>query len=106
MLQILQNIKNGKTTLEDLPAPNLSKGSILIKTTDSLVSLGTERMLVEFSKSNIIQKARQQPDRVKQAMEKIKKEGLLPTLETIFNNLEIGELLMDRMLKEYVSQKI
>ena len=88
MLQILQNIKNGKTTLEDLPAPNLSKGSILIKTTDSLVSLGTERMLVEFSKSNIIQKARQQPDRVKQAMEKIKKEGLLPTLETIFNKLD------------------
>jgi len=88
MLQILQNIKNGKTTLEDIPAPNLSKGSILIKTTDSLVSLGTERMLVEFSKSNIIQKARQQPDRVKQAMEKIKLEGLLPTLETIFNKLD------------------
>ncbi len=61
---------------------------VLIRTTHSLVSLGTERMLVEFGKSNLISKARQQPDKVKQVLDKIKTEGLLPTLEAVFNKLE------------------
>ncbi|MEO6977136.1 MAG: bi-domain-containing oxidoreductase, partial [Mucilaginibacter sp.] len=53
----------------------------------TLVSLGTERMLVEFGKSNLISKARQQPDKVKQVLDKIKTEGLIPTLEAVFNKL-------------------
>ena len=60
---------------------------MLIKTSRSLVSLGTERMLVEFGKSNLLQKARQQPDKVKQVLDKIKTDGLLPTLEAVFNKL-------------------
>ena len=51
------------------------------------MSLGTERMLVEFGKSSLIQKARQQPDKVKQVLDKIKTEGLMPTLEAVFNKL-------------------
>ena len=88
MLQILQNIKNGNTSLENIPTPALEKGCVLIKTTHSLVSLGTEKMLVEFSKSNIVQKAKMEPERVSQALNKIKTEGLVPTLETIFNKLD------------------
>jgi predicted dehydrogenase/threonine dehydrogenase-like Zn-dependent dehydrogenase len=61
---------------------------ILIRTTQTLVSLGTERMLVEFGKSNLISKARQQPDKVKMVLDKIKAEGLLPTLEAVFSKLE------------------
>lgn len=87
MKQIIQSFKTGETILEDVPAPTVSRGSVLIKTTRSLVSLGTERMLVEFGKSNLIQKARQQPDKVKQVLDKIKTEGLLPTLEAVFNKL-------------------
>lgn len=88
MKQILQSFKTGKTELAELPAPMVKKGQVLIQTTRSLVSLGTERMLVEFGKANLISKARQQPDKVKMVIDKIKAEGLIPTLETVFNKLE------------------
>jgi hypothetical protein len=86
--QIIQSLKTGETILEDIPAPLIKRGSILIRTSRSLVSLGTERMLVEFGKSNLISKARQQPDKVKQVLDKIKTDGLLPTMEAVFNKLE------------------
>jgi len=85
--QIIQSFKTGKTILEDVPAPKVGDGQILIQTTRSLVSLGTERMLVEFGKASLIQKARQQPDKVKMVLDKIKSDGLLPTIETVFNKL-------------------
>jgi predicted dehydrogenase/threonine dehydrogenase-like Zn-dependent dehydrogenase len=88
MKQLIQSFKTGKTILEEVPAPQLKKGAVLIQTTRSLVSLGTERMLVEFGKANLIQKARQQPDKVKQVLEKIQTDGLMPTLETVFNKLD------------------
>jgi len=87
MKQIIQSFKTGDTILEEVPAPQLAKGKVLIRTTRSLVSLGTEKMLVEFGKSNLISKARQQPDKVKQVLDKIKTEGLVPTLEAVFNKL-------------------
>jgi threonine dehydrogenase-like Zn-dependent dehydrogenase len=88
MKQIIQDLKGGKTILEDVPAPEVKKGHLLIQTTFSLVSLGTERMLVEFGKAGWIAKARQQPDKVKQVLDKIKADGLMPTLEAVFNKLD------------------
>jgi predicted dehydrogenase/threonine dehydrogenase-like Zn-dependent dehydrogenase len=88
MQQIIQSLKDGKTSLQEIPAPIVRKGHVVIRTTRSLVSLGTERMLVEFGKSSLISKARQQPDKVKQVLEKIQSEGLIPTLEAVFNKLE------------------
>ena len=88
MKQILQSFKTGITELAELPSPTVKPGQILIQTTRSLVSLGTEKMLVEFGKASLIQKARQQPDKVKMVLDKIKAEGLIPTLETVFNKLE------------------
>lgn len=88
MKQIIQSFKTGETILEDVPAPKVRPGYVLIKTTRSLVSLGTERMLVEFGKANLLQKARQQPDKVKQVLGKIKTEGLKPTMQAVFNKLE------------------
>lgn len=88
MKQILQSFKTGSTELTDVPAPKVKRGQVLIQTTRSLVSLGTERMLVEFGKASLIQKARQQPDKVKMVLDKIKAEGLMPTIETVFNKLE------------------
>lgn len=87
MKQIIQSFKTGETILEEVPAPQVARGKVLIQTSRSLVSLGTERMLVEFGKSNLISKARQQPEKVKQVLDKIKTEGLLPTLEAVFNKL-------------------
>ena len=87
MKQIIQSFKTGKTILEEVPAPQVRRGQVLIKTTKSLVSLGTERMLVEFGKSNLISKARQQPDKVKMVLDKMKTDGIIPTLEAVFNKL-------------------
>ena len=87
MKQIIQDLKTGATILEEVPVPQVKSGCVLIQTTRSLVSLGTERMLVEFGRANLIDKARQQPDRVKLVLDKIKTDGLLPTLEVIFNKL-------------------
>ncbi|MEQ8242505.1 bi-domain-containing oxidoreductase [Fulvivirga sp.] len=88
MKQILQSFKTGKTELTEIPVPNVGKGQVLIRTTRSLVSLGTEKMLVDFGKANLLQKARQQPDKVKMVLDKIKTDGLRPTMETVFNKLE------------------
>ena len=87
MKQIIQDIKSGRTVLEEVPVPQVRAGYVLVKTSRSLVSLGTERMLVEFGKANLIDKARQQPDKVKQVLDKIKTDGLQPTLEAVFNKL-------------------
>lgn len=87
MKQIIQDIKNGDTILEEVPAPIVKSGQVLIQTTRSLVSLGTERMLVEFGKANLLQKARQQPDKVKDVLNKVKTDGLKPTLNAVFNKL-------------------
>ena len=87
MKQIIQSFKTGITELVELPSPLVKPGQVLIQTSHSLVSLGTEKMLVEFGKASLIQKARQQPDKVKMVLDKIKTEGLIPTLETVFNKL-------------------
>ncbi len=87
MKQLIQNLKSGETILEEVPAPQVKRGAVLISTRRSLVSLGTERMLVEFGKANLIEKARQQPDKVKMVLDKIKTDGLMPTLDAVFNKL-------------------
>lgn len=87
MKQIIQSFKTGDTILEEVPAPKVRGGHVLIQTTRTLVSIGTERMLVEFGRANMLQKARQQPERVKQVLGKIKTEGVKPTLQAVFNKL-------------------
>ena len=87
MKQIIQDLKSGETILENVPVPQARRGYVLIKTHRTLVSLGTERMLVEFGKANFIDKARQQPEKVKQVLTKIKSDGLKPTLDAVFRKL-------------------
>ena len=88
MKQILQSFKTGETELIELPVPTVKPGQILIQSTRSLVSLGTEKMLVEFGNASLIEKARQQPEKVKMVIDKIKSDGLVPTIEAVFNKLE------------------
>ena len=88
MKQLLQDLKSGKTWLEELPVPSPQIGEVLINTRYSLVSLGTEKMLVEFGKAGWLEKARQQPDKVKMVMDKIKTEGLMPTINAVKNKLD------------------
>lgn len=87
MKQLIQNLQNGETLLENIPVPQVLKGCVLIKTHRSLVSLGTEKMLVKFGKANLFEKARQQPEKVKQVFSKIKTDGLRPTVGAVFRKL-------------------
>jgi predicted dehydrogenase/NADPH:quinone reductase-like Zn-dependent oxidoreductase len=89
MKQILQFLRTGVMEVAELPCPQIAPGHLLIQTTTSLISAGTERMLVEFSKANLIQKARLQPDKVKQVLDKIRTDGLMPTLEAVFRKLDV-----------------
>ncbi|MFC4712921.1 bi-domain-containing oxidoreductase [Planococcus dechangensis] len=88
MNYIQQSLKNGETTLAEAPLPNLAPNNLLIKVENGVVSAGTERMLVEFGNSNYIQKAKQQPEKVKQVMDKVKTDGLKPTINAVQSKLE------------------
>jgi len=88
MKQVLQNLKDGSTEAIEIPCPHVVMGQLLIRTTRSLISAGTERMMVDFGKANPIDKARQQPDKVRMVLEKIKTDGLMPTLDAVRNKLD------------------
>jgi predicted dehydrogenase/D-arabinose 1-dehydrogenase-like Zn-dependent alcohol dehydrogenase len=88
MKQILQNLRSGETEITEVPSPACGRGMLKIRTRKTLISAGTERMLVEFSKGGLIAKARSQPDKVKQVLDKIRTEGLIPTLEAVFKKLD------------------
>ena len=77
----------GVTTLTEAPAPLISSSHLLINTTTSLISAGTERMLVGFGKASFIEKARQQPEKVKMVLEKVATDGLMTTIEAVQSKL-------------------
>ncbi|NJR41994.1 MAG: hypothetical protein HC767_04385, partial [Akkermansiaceae bacterium] len=96
MKQVLQNLKDGSTEVADVPAPRAGRGQLLIRSTHTLVSAGTERMLVEFGKAGLIDKARQQPDKVRMVL-KIAKEPI--SLETPVGEEEdshLGDFIEDK----------
>ena len=88
MKQLLQSLSTGASDLPDLPSPAAARGQLLIRTSCSLVSAGTERMLVDFGKASWIDKARQQPDKVQQVLEKARTDGLLNTLDAVRSKLD------------------
>jgi len=88
MKQVLQNMKTGKTNVEDVPAPAPRRGMVLVRTMASLVSAGTERMVVEFGKKSLVGKARSRPDLLSQVLDKARREGLLTTVQAAFDRLD------------------
>ncbi len=88
MKQLLQSLSNGATEIVNIPYPQVKPKHLLIQSCASLVSAGTERMLVEFGQANLLEKARQQPDKVKMVLDKIKTDGLLPTLDAVQSKLD------------------
>ena len=88
MKQILQNLGNGETILADIPVPTPGRGFLLIRSERSLVSIGTEKMLVDFGRANFLDKARQQPAKVAQVIAKVKTDGLMPTIEAVRSKLD------------------
>lgn len=87
MQQVFQSLEDGTTTVIDVPAPQVSPGHVLVRTQASIVSAGTERMLVDFGRANLLQKARQQPDRVKDVIDKVRTDGLSTTAQAVRSKL-------------------
>lgn len=87
MKQVLQNLRDGTTEVADVPNPVALRGRVLVRTSRSIISAGTERMLVNFGKANLIDKARQQPDKVRRVLDKVRTDGLVPTYEAIRDKL-------------------
>ena len=87
MKQVLQRLDDGRTFLLDVPVPAASGVKVVIRTQASLISAGTERMLVEFGRGNLLDKARAQPDRVKDVLSKVRTDGLLATLDAVQSKL-------------------
>ncbi len=88
MKQLLQNIKEGNAEIVDVPIPAIKPGHILVKNHASVVSSGTERMVVEFAEKNLLMKAKSRPDLVKQVLDKAQREGIIPTIQTALNRLD------------------
>ena len=88
MQQVLLNTATGKTSLIEAPIPSLQKGQVLIRTKCTLISAGTERMLVDFGRASMIDKVRQQPDKVKMIFDKVRTDGLLAAIDAVRSKLD------------------
>ena len=88
MKQVIQSRRTGKLALKNVPEPKVKAGHVLVKTTASLISAGTERMVVEFAKKSLAGKAKARPDLVKKVLEKAKRDGLKSTFQTVMTRLD------------------
>jgi predicted dehydrogenase/threonine dehydrogenase-like Zn-dependent dehydrogenase len=87
MRQIFQSFGTGAISVVSVPSPAVAPGRILIQTECSLISAGTERMLVGFGRGSLLRKVRSQPEKVRQVLAKIRTDGLVPTLKAVRNKL-------------------
>ncbi len=83
MLQLLQHLGDGQTMLVEVPSPGPTAGALLIQTSRSLVSAGTERMLVNFGKAGWLGKIRQQPEKLRSVLAKVQSEGPIATWNAV-----------------------
>ena len=88
MKQLIQSVGTGELAVLDVPAPQVPRGGILVRTRASLVSAGTERTMASFAQANLLQKARSRPDLVRQTVEKARRDGILDTIDAVRNRLD------------------
>lgn len=88
MKQVLQDLRSGSIVLEDVPVPSAGPNDVIIRTHCSLISAGTERMVNSFANASYLQKARQQPDRVREVLQKARTDGMATTVEAVQNKLD------------------
>lgn len=88
MKQVVQSARTGKTDVREVPAPDVADGHLLVRTRASLISAGTERLIVDFAKKNLVSKARARPDLVKKVMDKARRDGIAETLRSVFARLD------------------
>ena len=88
MKQVTQHFRTGKLALQELPTPACRPGWLLVATRASLISAGTEKMLMDLASANLAGKARARPDLVRQVADKVRREGLLTTFEKVWTKLD------------------
>lgn len=88
MKQVIQSFKTGELTVANVPTPVLRSRGILVRNAASLVSAGTERMVVDFAEKNLLEKARARPDLVRQVLDKAQREGIINTIDSVRNRLD------------------
>ncbi len=88
MKQVVQQIRTGKTELSDVPPPTLGRGEVLVATEASLISAGTEKMLIDFANKSALGKAKERPDLVGKVVDKLQRDGLFSTMNAVYAQLE------------------
>lgn len=88
MKQVIQNARSGKLSLKDVPEPRVRSGSLLIRTRASLISAGTERMVIDFARKSLVGKAKERPDLVQKVLEKASRDGLAATFKAVLARLD------------------
>lgn len=88
MKQVIQSYRSGKMCIEEVPCPGVPHGMVLVKTRASLISAGTEKMIVELARKSLLGKARSRPDLVRKVVESIRKEGLGPALKKVRGKID------------------
>ncbi len=88
MHQVVQNIRNGRLSVKEIPDPIVKPGHLLIANAFSMISAGTERAAIELAKKSLLGKARERPDQVRRVLEKLKNEGILNTISQVRQKLD------------------
>jgi predicted dehydrogenase/threonine dehydrogenase-like Zn-dependent dehydrogenase len=88
MRQVLQDARSGAINVEEVPAPHLLPGCVLVRIAASIVSAGTERASVEFARKNLLEKARSRPDLVREVMSKVQRDGILSAVQAVRSRLD------------------
>ena len=88
MRQVSQSFSDGRVVVSEVPVPALRPHGVLVRTAHSLISAGTERSKIDLGQKSLIAKARSRPDQVKQVMDKVRKDGLLQTYQTVKTRLD------------------
>ncbi len=88
MQQLTQKLGSGEMVIQELPMPQVEKGMVLIKNHYSLISAGTEGSTVSTARKNLLAKAKERPQQVKQVLDVLKKQGPIPTYRAVMKKLD------------------
>src|SRR6478609_3327102 len=88
MRQVLQDARSGAVSVEEVPAPQLLPGCVLVRIAASVVSAGTERASADFARKNLLQKARSRPDLVREVISKVQRDGILSAVQAVRSRLD------------------
>src|SRR6476660_6559218 len=88
MRQVVQNVKNGQLEVREVPPPSLRTGGVLVRTAASIISPGTEKMVLELGKKSLIGKARERPDLVREVISRARQHGIVRTVQSVMTKMD------------------